>query len=101
MSGPVRLIIDADALAVDAPRGRLTAVGAAAIGRVLDPVRPELVRACTPPLPPRDEWPELWREVHAERLAIACEGGASDPEAVANADLRVTILPGAVDAFHA
>lgn len=57
----------------------------------LSAIRPDLSRALAPPLPPADTWPEHWRELHAERVAIAAEGGAPDPEAVADADLRVEV----------
>ena len=55
----------------------------------LGALRPSLSRALSPPLPPAEHWPEHWREAFAERVAIAAEGGAADPEAVALADLRV------------
>ena len=55
----------------------------------LGALRPSLSRALSPPLPPAEHWPEHWREAFAERVAIAAEGGAPDPEAVALADLRV------------
>jgi hypothetical protein len=54
-------------------------------------LRPSLSRALSPPLPPPERWPEHWREAFAERLAIAAEGGAADPEAVARDDLRVMV----------
>jgi hypothetical protein len=55
----------------------------------LSALRPALSRALAPPLPPAEHWPEHWREAYAERVAIAAEGGAVDPEAVARDDLRV------------
>lgn len=55
----------------------------------LSALRPALSRALAPPLPDPAVWPEHWRELHAERVAIAEEGGATDPEAVADGDLRL------------
>lgn len=57
----------------------------------LSALRPDLIRALAPPLPPAEQWPEHWREAFDERVAIAAEGGAADPEAVAVADLRVML----------
>lgn len=54
-------------------------------------LRPALSRALSPPLPPAEHWPEHWREAYAERVAIAAEGGALDPEAVARDDLRLQV----------
>lgn len=52
-------------------------------------LRPDLVRALAPPLPPAEQWPDHYRDAYAERVAVASEGGCADPEAVALADLRV------------
>jgi hypothetical protein len=52
-------------------------------------LRPDLVRALAPPLPPAEQWPEHYGDAYAERVAVASEGGCADPEAVALADLRV------------
>lgn len=62
-------------------------------------LRSDLLRALAPSLPPRSSWPASWLEAHAERVAIAAEGGAPDPEAVADADLRVQLWRGEVDIF--
>lgn len=61
---------------------------------------PERLRAVAPALPPADSWPDSWREVYDEREAIAAEGGAPDPRAVAEADLRLAVWRGDVEAFH-
>lgn len=52
-------------------------------------LRPDLVRALSPPAPPPEQWPDHYRDAYAERVAVAAEGGCADPEAVALADLRV------------
>ncbi len=52
---------------------------------------PSIARAAAAPLPPRAVWPPLWREVWRERWCIAAEGGARDPAAVADLDLRVAV----------
>lgn len=52
-------------------------------------LRPDLVRALAPPLPPAEQWPDHYGDAYAERVAVAAEGGCADPEAVALADLRV------------
>ena len=51
----------------------------------------DIRRAVAPPLPPRDAWPDEWREIYDERLAICLEAGGApaDAEAVADAELRV------------
>lgn len=68
---------------------RVTAPSGWGSREAMTALRPDLVRALAPPLPPADTWPEHWREAFDERAAIAAEGGATDPEAVALADLRV------------
>lgn len=50
------------------------------------PPRPTPVGA---PATPAEQWPDHYRDAYAERVAVAAEGGAVDPEAVALADLRV------------
>lgn len=85
MTAAVRLEIAPGVIEVDAPAGYDLDALAAGIA----PLWPALSRALAPPLPPADEWPEHWRELHAERVAIAEEGGATDPEAVADGDLRL------------
>lgn len=42
----------------------------------------------------RARWPDAWREAWTEREAIAWEGGATDPAAVADADLDAAIEAG-------
>ncbi len=92
MSAPVRLEVDrAGGVVVDAPAGLLSARDLEQLAAVFDALRPTLVRTCSPPLPPRSTWPAAWADAHAERAAIAAEGGALDPEAVADADLRAAV----------
>lgn len=76
------LTIGPDAVRVTAPAGWGDRAALAAL-------RPSLSRALSPPLPPREQWPEHWHDAVAERIAIAEESGACDPEGVALADLRV------------
>ncbi len=76
------LTIGPDAVRVTAPAGWGDRAALAAL-------RPSLSRALSPPLPPREQWPEHWHDAVAERIAIAEESGATDPEGVALADLRV------------
>lgn len=59
-----------------------------------DPHAPSIARAAAPPLPSREHWPPVWFEVHRERWCIAAEGGARDPGAVADLDLRVAVHRG-------
>lgn len=79
---PPALTIGPDAVRVTAPAGwgDRAALGA---------LRPSLSRALSPPAPPPAEWPEHWHDAVAERIAIAEESGAPDPEGIALADLRV------------
>ena len=78
------LAVRPDALRADVPAGWGDRAALSAL-------RPDLVRALAPPLPPADTWPEHWHDALNERAAIAAEGGAADPEAVAVADLRVML----------
>ena len=52
---------------------------------------PELLYALAPALPPRDQWPLDWIELYEERAAICADGGAPDPEAIADAALRLAV----------
>lgn len=61
-----------------------------------DPTAPAVARATAPALPPRETWGRAWREAWRERWCIAEEGGAADPGAVADLDLRVAVLRGDV-----
>lgn len=90
-----------DDVVVDAPAGLLSAADLAALADVVDALRPTIARAIAPPLPPRAAWPTAWREAHAERWAVAAEGGALDAEAVAGADLRVMVARGELDPLGA
>lgn len=94
---PVRVEARGDSLRIETPRGWRDP---ADVARALSPLRPELLRALAPGLPPVDAWPPSWRELFEERASIAAEGGASDAEAldVAEADLRVAVWRGDVEA---
>lgn len=52
---------------------------------------PELLYALAPALPPRDQWPSDWIELYEERAAICADGGVAEPEAVAEAALRLFV----------
>lgn len=92
----VRLDVSGGRLRVDAPAGWRDI---AAMKRALDAIKPELLRALAPDLPPVDVWPASWREAFEERASIAAEGGAPDPLAVAEADLRLAVWRGDVEAL--
>ena len=92
----VRLDVSGGRLRVDAPAGWRDI---AAMRRDLDALKPELLRALAPELPPVDAWPLTWRELFEERACIAAEGGAPDPLAVAEADLRLAVWRGDVEAL--
>lgn len=47
--------------------------------------------AAPPPFPPREQWPASWREFVAEREAMAYDGGAPDPSAAAEQELRTAV----------
>lgn len=47
-----------------------------------------------PSTAPPGHWPDAWRELWAEREAIAWEGGAADPAAVADAEVDDAIAAG-------
>ena len=99
--GPVvRVEACGNSLRIETPRGWRDP---ADVKRALSPLRPELLRALAPGLPPVDAWPPSWRELFEERASIAAEGGASDAEAldVAEADLRVAVWRGDVEAVEA
>ncbi len=99
MSAPphvVRLEVDGPRVRGDAPAGLLSPAERAELRSALDLIRPTLARTCSPPLPPRETWPDSWREAWAERVAIVSEASPPpvDPEAVADADLRAMIARG-------
>lgn len=87
----VLLLLTPDRVIANAPAGWMDAATRAALREALHTIRPTLARVGSPPLPPRDQWPEGWREAWEERAAIAADGGAPDPEAVADLDLRVMV----------
>lgn len=82
LQAPPTVAVGPDLVHVTAPQGW----GSREAMRAL---RPDLVRALAPPLPPAEQWPDHYRDAYAERVAVASEGGCADPEAVALADLRV------------
>jgi hypothetical protein len=92
----VRLDVSGGRLRVDAPAGWRDI---AAMKRDLDALKPELLRALAPELPPVASWPSTWCEFFEERACIAAEGGAPDPLAVAEADLRLAVWRGDVEAL--
>lgn len=96
------LVVEVDALGavtLDAEEGLLDPRDVAILADAFDALAPVLARARAPRLPPRATWPEVWREVWSERMAIAAEGGARDPGAVADLDLRVAVHRGEVEAY--
>lgn len=78
---------------------RLTIVRGRIVVADLDALAPDLLRALAPDLPPVDSWPLTWCELFEERACIAAEGGAPDPLAVAEADLRLAVWRGDVEAL--
>ena len=64
------LTVEPDAVRVTAPAGwgDRAALGA---------LRPSLSRALSPPLPPREQWPEHWHDAVAERIVPARDGRAA------------------------
>lgn len=95
----VCITIEGDRVRVQAPLGHLSDRNRSDLRAVFDLIRPLLARACSAPLPPRESWPDSWREVWAERVAIVRENNSIDvdPEAMADADLRVMIARGHVE----
>ena len=93
----VRLDVTGGRVRVDAPAGwRAPEL----LRRELAAVRPELLRALAPELPPVDVWPPTWRELFEERASIAAEASdVADPLAVAEADLRLAVWRGDVEAL--
>lgn len=57
-------------------------------------VRSSVDGAPVPRKAPPERWPAAWREAWAEREAIAWEGGADDPAAVADACIDAAIEAG-------
>ena len=64
--------------------------------RDLDALKPELLRALAPDLPPVGSWPPSWCDLFEERAGAAAEAGAVDPLAAAEADLRLAVWRGDV-----
>lgn len=57
----------------------------------LRPIVGDLLRALAPALPPRDQWPDEWCEIHDERVAICLEAGVPEAEALATADAELRV----------
>ncbi len=97
VDGPaVRLEVTADGrVRVDVPAGWCLPDR---LRRDLDAIKPELLRALAPDLPPAGSWPAAWCEFFEERASTAAESGAVDPLAVAEADLRLAVWRGDVEA---
>lgn len=95
----LRFSVEGDRVRIDVPRGHLSDRDLADLSAALDAIRPTLARACAAPLPARESWPVSWREAWDERIAIVSETGSLDvdPEAVADADLRVMVARGLVE----
>lgn len=93
----VRLDVSGGRVRVDAPAGWRSPE---LLRRELAAVRPELLRALAPELPPVDSWPASWCELFEERASIAAEASdVADPLAVAEADLRLAVWRGDVEAL--
>ena len=90
-SGAVVLTIGDGRITAEAPAGWADRAALRALA-------PDIARACAPPLPPVETWPESWCDAWWEREAIAAGSGAPDPAAVATADLRVAVWRGELEA---
>lgn len=96
--GPVVVLcISGSRVYLSAPQGWMSPSDVAALTAEVQKICPTLARTCTPPLPPRETWPESWCEAWAERDAIAAEGGAPDPMGVADRDLRAMVARGELE----
>lgn len=91
MSADVALIFVAGHIRVVYAEGHEAPAGVQA---AINALCPELLYALAPALPPRDQWPAGWIELYEERAAICADGGAPDPEAVAEAALRLAVWRG-------
>lgn len=94
MTGVVLEVRQDGQVMVDVPIGWIGPHQRESLRAALDLVRPTLARLGAKPLPPREEWPAVWVEAWTEREAIAAEGGALDPAAVADDDLRAAVARG-------
>jgi tetrahydromethanopterin S-methyltransferase subunit B len=91
----VRLEVAADGrVRVDVPAGWCLPER---LRRDLDALKPDLLRALAPDLPPVGSWPPSWCELFEERAGAAAEAGAVDPLAAAEADLRLAVWRGDVE----
>lgn len=99
VTAAVRFTVEVDRVRIIAPRGHLSERNRDELRAAIDVIRPTLARMGSVPLPPRETWPDSWREAWAERIAIVCEGRLidADAEAIADADLRVMIARGLVE----
>jgi hypothetical protein len=95
----IRVTVDGDSVRIDAPRGHLSDRDRDELRAGFDVIRPTLARMCSTPLPPRETWPDSWREAWEERVAIVRESNSidADSEVIADADLRVMISRGLVE----
>lgn len=92
--GVILDVHDDGLVTVDVPVGWMGPHQRESLRLALDSIRPTLARVGAPPLPPREEWSPAWVEAWTEREAIADEGGALDPAAVADDDLRAAVARG-------
>jgi hypothetical protein len=88
----LRLVLSSGAISIEAPRGwRAPAL----VQRDIAAIRPALLRALAPDLPPFPTWPAQWVEAWEARAQVHREAGSSD-ESAAYDDLRVAVWSGTV-----
>ena len=88
----LRLVLSSGAISIEAPRGWRDR---ALVQRDIAAIRPALLRALAPDLPPFPSWPAPWVEAWEARAQVHREAGSSD-ESAAYDDLRVAVWSGTV-----
>ena len=90
--GELRLVLSSGAISIEAPRGWRDR---ALVQRDIAAIRPALLRALAPDLPPFPNWPAQWVEAWEARAQVHREAGSED-ESAAYDDLRVAVWSGTV-----
>ena len=90
--GELRLLISRGELTLDAPDGWRDS---AAVQRDIAAIRPALLRALAPDLPPVEAWPPPWVEAW-EAFAVAHQDAGTADDLAAYDDLRVAVWVGSL-----
>lgn len=95
--GELRLLISRGKITLKAPHGWRDS---AAVQRDIAAIRPALLRALAPDLPPVEAWPSQWVEAW-EVFAVAHQDAGTADDLAAYDDLRVAVWVGSLPSWPA